>query len=321
MRNTGPSNAAFYVKKLTLMFQFYQLMNTKIETVINYKCTLGEGPVWDEEKQRIFWIDITQGHIHQFTPATNVFKTFDVGEMIGSIALSYDGIIAALENGFSFINLEKETIIHIGDPEKHIAGNRFNEGKCDPVGRFWAGTMSLTEEGSVGSVYTLHPDLSVQKKIENVTISNGMAWSLDEKTLYYIDSPTLQVAAYNYDVDTGAISDKKIIITMDESEGFPDGMTIDNEGMLWIAHWGGSKVARWNPSTAKKLMQFNMPVSQVTSCTFGGKNFEDLYITSASIRLTPEQLQKEPLAGSLFVIRNCGFKGMPAFRFRKNDVI
>ena len=122
--------------------------------------------------------------------------------------------------------------------------------------------------------------------------------------------------SYDYDNETGAISGRKIILSFDASEGYPDGMTIDDEGMLWIAHSGGWKVARWNPNTGNKLLQFDLPVSQVTSCTFGGEHFEDLYITSASIRLTKEQLQKELLAGSLFVIKNCGFRGMPAFEFR-----
>ncbi|MCW3108547.1 MAG: L-arabinolactonase [Segetibacter sp.] len=292
-------------------------MDKKIEIVVSHNCILGEGPVWDHKLQRILWIDIAVGNIHQFTPGSNIFKTFSAGEMIGSFALSENGIIAATESGFSFIDLENEVTEPIADPEMHIAGNRFNEGKCDPMGRFWAGTMALTEEQGAGSVYVLHPDLSVEKKIENVTISNGVAWSLDEKIFYYIDSPTLQVVSYQYDKDTGAISDRKIIISMNQSEGFPDGMTIDVEGMLWIAQWGGWKVARWNPLTGEKLMQIDLPVSQVTSCTFGGKDFEDLYITSASIGLTEKQKENEPLAGSLFIIRNCGYKGMPSFEFRK----
>lgn len=288
----------------------------KIETVVSHKCILGEGPVWDHKKQRILWIDITEGHIHQFTPATNLFKTFAVGEMIGCLAPAAGGFIAALESGFSFIDLDNEITKHIDDPEKHLPGNRFNEGKCDPLGRFWAGTLPLSEDNPAGSLYTLHPDLSVEKKIENVSISNGMAWSLDNKTFYFIDSPTLELVSYRYDIDTAAISDRKIIIRFDANEGFPDGMTIDDGGMLWIAHWGGWKVARWDPNTGNKLLQIDLPVSQVTSCTFGGENFDDLYITSASIRLTEEQIRKEPLAGSLFVIKNCGYKGMSPFEFK-----
>jgi sugar lactone lactonase YvrE len=292
-------------------------MNSKnIETVANHKSVLGEGPVWDHKNKRILWLDIVAGHIHQFTPTAQLFKTFSVGEMVGCIAPAETGFIAALASGFSFVDLDNEKVKHINDPERDLPGNRFNEGKCDPMGRLWAGTLPLSEDTPAGSLYTLHPDFSVEKKIEKVSISNGIAWSLDHKTFYFIDSPTFQVVSYKYEKATGEISDKKIIITIDESEGAPDGMTIDDEGMLWIAHWGGWKVARWNPQTGKKLMQIDLPVSQVTSCTFGGVDFKDLYITSAGIRLSKEQLQKEPLAGSLFVIKNCGFKGMPAFEFK-----
>lgn len=288
----------------------------KLETVVDHKCLLGEGPLWDHAMQRILWVDIAKGDIHYFTPETNLFKTCHIGEMVGAVALSEAGLVAATESGFAFVDIEKESTEAITDPEIHIANNRFNDGKCDPAGRFWAGTMSLTEDHGAGNLYVLHHDLSVEKKIENVSVSNGLAWSLDERTLYYIDSPTRQVVSYNYDKETSAITERKIIITMDQSEGFPDGMTIDTEGMLWISHWGGWKVARWNPFTGEKLLQIDVPVSQVSSCTFGGKNFKDLYITSARIGLSEDQLQNEPLAGSLFVVRDCGYQGMTAFEFR-----
>jgi sugar lactone lactonase YvrE len=290
-------------------------MNMKVEPVLEHRCLLGEGPVWDHQRQQILWLDIVQGHIHRFTPSNNDFNTFNAGEMVGSIALAGNKVLVACQSGFLFADLENQTTEPISDPEKHLPGNRFNEGKCDPAGRFWAGTMALTEAPGAGNLYVLHTNFAVEKKIENVSISNGMAWSYDEKNFYYIDSPTLQVVSYDYDKDTGNISGRKVIITMEMSEGFPDGMTIDSEGMLWIAQWGGWKVARWNPRTGKKLMQVDLPVSQVTSCTFGGENFEDLYITSASIHLSTEELQKQPLAGSLFVIKKCGFHGLPTVKF------
>lgn len=289
---------------------------TKVETVVGHSCLLGEGPVWDHKVQRLLWLDITEGHIHQYFPADNSFKTCNIGEMVGAIALSGTRFVAALESGFAFVDLHNGTTEPIADPEIHIINNRFNDGKCDAAGRFWAGTMSLTEDHGAGSLYVLHHDLSVEKKIENVSISNGLAWSLDEKTFYYIDSPTRQVVSYRYHKESGNISDRKIVISMSESDGFPDGMTIDTEGMLWIAHWGAWKVARWNPDTGEKLYQIDLPVSQVSSCTFGGEDFQDIYITSASIGLTEEQKQKEPLAGFLFVVKKCGYTGMGAIEFK-----
>ncbi len=286
------------------------------DVVVEHKCLLGEGPVWDIKKERILWIDILRGDIHSFYPEGKRFETFNTGTLIGSVGLCKNGgLIAALQNGFALIDMEKKQIEYIKDPEAHLPENRFNEGKCDPAGRFWAGTMSLSEEPEAGTLYTLE-ELSVTKKIEGVTISNGMAWSTNHTIFYYIDTPTLEVVSYDYDKLNGNISNRKTVIKIPKEQGYPDGMTIDNEGMLWIAHWDGWQVKRWNPKTGKQIDHIALPVARVSSCTFGGKNLNDLYITTASKELTDDELQKQPLAGSLFVIRNCGFTGLPAFEFK-----
>jgi len=288
----------------------------QIDVVIEHKCELGEGPLWDVKHKVICWIDILKGEIHQYSPQQKLHNIIEVHQMIGSAALCTNGnFIAALQKGFGFIDRISGKVTMIADPESQLPNNRFNEGKCDPGGRFWAGTMSLSEDAQAGSVYVAEKDLSVTKKIENVTISNGMAWSKDHHTFYYIDTPTSEISAYDYDKSTGHISNKKTIIKVAKEDGCPDGMTIDNEGMLWIAHWDGWQIARWNPVTGQKLYQITMPVARVTSCTFGGENLDDLYITTARKGLTEDELQKQPLAGSLFVIKKCGFKGMPAFEF------
>jgi len=152
--------------------------------------------------------------------------------------------------------------------------------------------------------------------IANVSISNGLAWSVDHRTLYYIDSPTRQIVAFDFDDGRGAISNRRVVIQLGEEEGFPDGMTIDKEGMLWVGHWGGWQVARWNPQTGKKLLQIKLPVAKVTSCTFGGDLLQDLYITTAKVDLTANELREQPLAGSLFVVPNCG-EGLPPFEFKR----
>jgi sugar lactone lactonase YvrE len=203
----------------------------------------------------------------------------------------------------------------MANPEDHIPGNRFNDGKCGPDGRFWAGTMSHTDEPAKGSFYVFDTDHSVTKKIDHVSISNGLAWSADHKTLYYIDTPTYTVVAYDFDKNTAEISRKRIVINIVAEYGFPDGMTIDNEGMLWIAHWGGWQITRWDPNTGTKLLNIPMPAARITSCAFGGDDFGDLYITSAKRDLSHEQLANQPLAGSLFVIKDIGYKGLPAFEF------
>lgn len=287
--------------------------------VVDHRCLLGEGPVWDAKRKVICWIDILNGIIHEYSPEQKNYSTIPVHQMIGSFAVCTNGnFIAALQSGFAFIGKKTREIKMIADPESHLPNNRFNDGKCDPAGRFWAGTMSLSEEAGAGSVYTVQNDLTPVKKIEGVTISNGMAWSADHQTFYYIDTPTCEIVAFNYEKAAGNISNKRTIIKIDEKDGYPDGMTIDNEGMLWIAHWDGWQVTRWNPGTGEKLYSIRMPAANITSCTFGGDELEDLYITSAKVGLTETESANQPLAGALFVIKNCGYKGLPAFEFEVN---
>ncbi|MEO7309491.1 MAG: SMP-30/gluconolactonase/LRE family protein [Chitinophagaceae bacterium] len=291
--------------------------NLEPVAVIANTCLLGEGPVWDAGRKMICWLDILNGIIHQYSPGQNTYQTIEVNQMIGSIALCENGnFIAALQNGFGFIDKATGELTMVADPENHLPGNRFNEGKCDPTGRFWAGTMALSEEPGAGNLYVIQNDLAPAKKIEDVSISNGMAWSMDHRTFYYIDSPTREIVAYDFDETSGHISNKRTIIKVAATDGSPDGMTIDNEGMLWVAHWDGWQVVRWNPDTGEKLSHIKFPVARITSCTFGGDSLEDIYVTSAKVKLTEKELEQQPLAGSLFVIRNCGFKGVPAFEFK-----
>jgi|SRR6185503_8411044 len=288
----------------------------QIDIVLPHKCLLGEGPVWDFRRKVICWVDILNGEIHQYAPWSKEHQVIWVGQMIGAAVLCSDGhFLTALKNGFGFVNRETHEVSMLANPESHLPGNRFNDGKCGPDGRFWAGTMSHADEPEKGSFYMFDKDHSVTKKIDRISISNGMAWSADDKTFYYIDTPTYAVAAYDFDKRTGEISRKRIVIRIPNEDGSPDGMTIDNEGMLWIAHWDGWQITRWNPATGEKLAAIKMPAARITSCAFGGDDFGDLYITSARTGLKESQLANQPLAGSLFVIKNIGVKGLPAFEF------
>jgi len=290
--------------------------NIPVDIVVNHSSLLGEGPVWDPSRKLICWIDILNGEIHEFSTEQKTHRIIPVHQMIGSFAVCTNGnFIAGLQNGFAFISRISGEITMISDPENHLSNNRFNDGKCDPTGRFWAGTMSLTEDPGAGNVYMIKNGLDPIIKMSNVTISNGMAWSTNQKTLYYIDTPTFEVVAYDYDDTSGEIGNKRLVIKIAPEDGFPDGMTIDSEGMLWIAHWNGWQVTRWNPLSGKKLYQVKLPAAKITSCTFGGENLEDLYITSAKVGLTVDELENQPKAGCLFVIKNCGFRGLDAFEF------
>ncbi|MCE6991066.1 SMP-30/gluconolactonase/LRE family protein [Dyadobacter sp. CY323] len=294
-------------------------MMKKAEVVLDHCCHLGEGPVWDPADQRILWVDITEGKIHQFFTKEKKHKVFSAGQMVGAIAFTGGGeLIAALQHGFFSINLETQRMRAIADPEANLPGNRFNDGKCDPAGRFWAGTMSVHDEEKAGKLYVLDTNGSVSVKIEDVTCSNGMAWSPDHKTFYYIDTGAQEVVAYDYNIENADITNKRSVIKIAPEEGFPDGMTVDHEGMLWVAIWGGWKVQRYDPGHGQLLDEIHLPVSLVTSCTFGGENLEDLYITTARKDLSEPDLRAQPLAGSLFVVRQSGYRGCEANYFLRS---
>lgn len=286
------------------------------ETVLDHVCELGEGPVWDAKNNRLLWLDITKGEIHQYNVHTKTYNVFNVGKMIGSIAPRENGgYIAGLENGIAFIDIEKNLIQLLTNPEEGL-GNRFNDGKCDASGRFWVGTMALSEEENKGNLYVMDADLSLKKKIENVTISNGIAWNAVNTIMYYIDSPTNYVFAFDYNIETAEINNQRVVIDLAHEEGSADGMTIDEEGMLWIAFYGGWRVARYDAATGKLLRQVELPVENVSCCTFGGDDLNDLYITTASKGMSEELIREQPHAGKLFVVKNIGVKGTLPYFFK-----
>lgn len=292
------------------------MITTSWELVLNHTSELGEGPVWDMHGKRILWLDIVNGHIHSYYPETSQHTTFSTGQMTGTIVLRKSGgLLAAMENGFYEIDENTGEMTFLTDPESQLPGNRFNDGKCDPQGRFWAGTMSIDESIVNGNLYRYDPNGNIQHFEKNIGCSNGLAWSSDHQTMYYIDSPTRQVYAYDYEAVTGNITNKRVAITIPEGSGYPDGMTIDAEGMLWIALWDGWGISRYNPLDGQLLQHFEFPAARITSCTFGGEQLNDLYVTSAYTRIDPEEREKQPLAGSLFVLKNLPVRGLVADQF------
>ncbi len=285
-------------------------MLKKVELVIDAKASLGEGPCWDHQNQLLYWVNINDKRVCIFNPVTNENREIELNQLVGAIVpRTSGGAIVALENGFYSLNLTTESLKPIIDPEEHLPNNRFNDGKCDSRGRFWAGTMDKSKPKDQGALYCLDLDMKVVKKVDKVGISNGMAWSLDNEFLYYIDTPTRKVVRFNFNIDVGEISNSTDIIHFPEDEGSPDGMTIDEEGMLWIAHWGGAKISRWNPNTGKQIQSIPIPALNVTSCTFGGKDLDELYITTARIGMSDKQLEEYPFAGGVFKIKP-GVKGL-----------
>ncbi|GJQ34298.1 MAG: regucalcin-like protein [Anaerolineaceae bacterium] len=279
-----------------------------VELVFDGKATLGEGPAWDEKTQTLFWVDIIQKKIY-----AGIEVLAELDDFIGCLAPCKNGnLILGLRASFVDFDLDssQQTVLYA---LSESATNRVNDGKCDPGGRFIAGTMDMNEKDPTGSVYSFD-GTGARTLLHDVTISNGMAWSLDYKKFYYIDTPTRQVKAFDYDLTSGEISNPRTAIRVPESLGWPDGMTSDTEGNLWIALWGGAAVSRWNPNTGQLLEQIQVPALHTSSCVFGGRDRNELYITSARKNMSEADLQKYPLSGGLFWVET-KLEGMPTFEF------
>ncbi|MEJ5223346.1 MAG: SMP-30/gluconolactonase/LRE family protein [Anaerolineales bacterium] len=286
-----------------------------IELLLDAHASLGEGPAWDDHDGLLYWVDILAGRVHRYNPWDKTDHMIDVGEMVGCLAPAQPGrLILGVKSGFAMLDLATETLTHLHHPEPHLPGNRFNDGKCDPAGRFLAGTMDMAEKDPSGALYTYAPNGALKTLVRGVRISNGLAWSPDYRTLYYIDTPTRVVMAYDYDLATGDIANPRVAVTVPQEMGWPDGMTSDAQGMLWVALWGGAAVTRWDPHTGSLLGRYPIPARQVTSCVFGGENLDVLYVTTARVGLGTSNLTAYPHSGGLFRLR-VGVTGMPTFRF------
>ncbi|MCR4286083.1 MAG: SMP-30/gluconolactonase/LRE family protein, partial [Candidatus Kaiserbacteria bacterium] len=218
----------------------------------------------------------------------------------------------AVQNGFGRYDTKSGVLEMLATVEHENSSIRFNDGKCDPAGRFWAGTMAQDGTPDAGSLYCLDYDLIVTKKLGGIGISNGIGWSPKADKMYYIDSRSQKVVEYSYDLASGAISSPRTVVEIEVKEGTPDGMCVDAEGMLWVALWDGGKVIRINPKNGERLSEVMVPkVQKVTSCAFGGKDLSTLFITTARVDLSPDEERRQPDAGSLFSVV-VGVRGLPA---------
>ena len=281
------------------------------ELLLDAKATLGEGPAWDSKTQTLYWLDILEKRIYA---DTRILAQLD--DLVCCIAPRKNGnLLLGTRLGFADLNPDSVQLTVLAALDSELPTNRLNDGKCDPAGRLLAGTMDMNEKDPNGALYSFDGKNST-RLLDKVTISNGLAWSVDYKTFYYIDTPTREVKAFDYDLATGQIANPRVAIHIPESLGWPDGMTSDTDGNLWIALWGGAQVTKWNPSTGKLLEQIPVPALQTSSCVFGGKDMNELYITSARKSMSETDLKKYPLSGGLFkVITNV--VGMKTFEFNE----
>jgi len=282
----------------------------EVTLIFDARAELAEAPFWDATSGTLYWVDIMRGELHLFDPVTLTDRRITLGQMVGTVVPRVEsGVALAMEDGFARLELESETLSEIALPERGNDDVRFNDGKCDPAGRFWAGTISHSRTPGAAALYRLDPDGRAHRVLDGLTNSNGIAWSLDGRTMYHIDSPTLEVTAFDFDVASGEIAGRRTVIETNPDDGKPDGMTIDAEGMLWIAQFRGGCVQRWDPTNGTVLARIDLPVSNVTACAFGGPGLDELYITTARAGLSEEQLASQPTAGGIFRTRP-GLRGV-----------
>lgn len=273
---------------------------------------LGESPVWDVREQALYWVDIRGLLIRHFDFRSAEVSAWPVPEMAGSLAVrEKGGLLLALKSGIAFFDPGTGGIESVAAPEPGRPDHRFNDGKCDPRGRFWAGTMNDVTRAPEGSLYRFDGASCVEFE-SGITIPNSLCWSRDARTMYFADSLKRTLFAYDYDPDRGEPGNKRVFATIAEP-GIPDGSTVDAEDCLWCAEYGGWKVTRFAPD-GRRMRSIDLPVKQPTSCMFGGPDLDILYVTTASQRLSAEERSQQPLAGALLAM-DAGVRGLPEARF------
>jgi L-arabinonolactonase len=288
----------------------------RIEVLVDVKTILGEGPLWDVQEQRLYWIDSLGCNIFRCTADGREIRGWDVPAPIGSMALrKQGGAVLSLATGFHLLDFKAGETTLIIDPEADKPNNRINDGKVDKRGRFVAGSMDTMEEGPNGALYRLDADLSLHKLDDGIIVSNGPCWSPDGKTFYFADSWSGEIWAYDYDLDTGNVANRRTFTSIDTSGGgAADGATVDSEGFLWSAQVYTGKLIRFAPDGSTDRV-IDMPVKKVTSVMFGGPNLDVLFVTSMAKPPLPRFPGDGVLRGSLFAIYDLGIQGVPESRF------
>ena len=279
-----------------------------MKCIADIRATLGEGPVWVEREQALYWVDIPEKKLFRWSQDDGL-RVIEPGLHVCSIVpRAAGGFVGGGYDGFLEIDLDQGRFRVIGDPESELESNRFNDGKVDRDGHFWAGTMDRFEREDSGSLYRLDPGLYWTKVDSGYRVTNGPAFSLDGRTMYHTDSAGQRVYAFDLDSD-GTASNRRVFLQFGEGDGYPDGMTVDADDCLWIAFWDGWCVRRFSP-TGERMQEIRVPAQRPTSVAFGGREMDQLFITTAARDLSPEELAGQPQAGGLFMTIP-GVRGVP----------
>ena len=284
-------------------------MTTEPELIADYRCKTGEGPLWHPDERRLYWVDIPAGRMFRYDPATGDHEQCYEGEVVGGFTVQADGALL-LFGAWGAVTIWREGQLEtIVDEIPDERDSRFNDVIADPEGRVFCGTMATTDHA--GRLYRLDPDGTITPVLDGVRISNGLGFSPDRTQLYYTDSPTLTISVFDYDRRSGTIANRRDFVRTPEGEGIPDGMTVDAEGAVWSARWDGGCLVRYTPQGVEER-RITFPAKKVSSVTFGGDDYTDMYITTAG---GDDKAEEGPGAGALFRLR-LGVRGVPEFRSR-----
>ncbi|MCU0568211.1 MAG: SMP-30/gluconolactonase/LRE family protein [Oculatellaceae cyanobacterium Prado106] len=281
------------------------------QPILTVRARLGEGPCWIEAEQCLYWVDIYNHRVHRLHPATGEHRFFEVGEVVGCVAPAGNHrLILALRHRLAFLDTQTGEITPALTIEDAPPGGRFNDGKCDPAGRFWVGMTG--NQKPLGRLYRYDPDGTLQILETGLTIPNGLGWSPDQKTFYLTDSFVRKIYAYDFDVERGSITDRRTWVNLSDETFEPDGLAIDQEGCIWSAMWNGWCIIRFDPE-GREMTRIKLPVQRPTSCTFGQGQ---LYITTASVGLSEDEIQASFYSGDLFGLA-VSIAGTPTHSFRQ----
>jgi sugar lactone lactonase YvrE len=287
-------------------------MNVSWDVAIPARAELGERPFWDAATGSLMWVDILAGHLHRYRPGVSDSVFHTAGVAVGAAApRAGGGYVLAAADGFRLVGADGQPDGGPWRPPGMLADIRFNDGACDPAGRFWAGTEAWDMKSPIASLYRLDPDGSVHEMLTGIAESNGLGWSPDATVFYYTDSgeDTSRIRAFSFDLAAGTLGGEYDLIRFEPGDGMADGLVVDAEGCLWVAMWEGGCVRRYSPA-GELLGLYPVPCSQPTCCGFGGPDLHDLYLTTAWEGMTGEQREAEPLAGHLLRARP-GVRGVP----------
>lgn len=297
------------------------MSSLKVEPLVDIHALIGEGPLWEESEQTLLFVDIMGKKIHRWNAATNQIASLDTDAPVGfAVAARGGGYVAGVGRSFSSVDWSTGAVTSLVAVDDDKPRTRLNDGKVDPMGRLFAGTMGPEQspgqfQRKQGSLYSLDSELKIHRHLDQVDISNGLDWSSDGRLFFYVDSLKQTVDVFDYDISIGRIENRRVLYQLQPEEGLPDGLTLDSDGRVWVACFNGGRVLYIDPTTGVLLRTLSLPISKTTSCCFGGPDYSDLFVTSASLGLSQSELSAEPLAGATFKVSGLGVKGRPPVEF------